>query len=403
MKGLFGVFNPREIQDTKNIIASRNERDLNYYASKPLPESFDVVIYSDSAEPGQTATSTTGNSNPRHPSNFKWYRVKSLAGHNDMLPEPSDSAGNVREANIQTFFQGYYPLNEAQLPQDGDVWSAILEGGNLVRLDKYIRGGESTKSSSAAATGETPSGEASSAINNSNNTTTLGQVPTTEIPALTGDIKPIKTWVATESPKEDGTFSKGECPDSLTGAYSSLPRKVTTFYSYTREDVIKSIAKTGQPAYVQRTMYAYIKKEQPNFRFPNNNVAGIQTDGGMFAGTTIADYDYQTCFKDAVTWRAFAGFNSLERGMKTFGAQIAGKYSKKFRIPSGTYEEQADTLVWNYYRGWNLAATPEELETLKKTGSFTRKGKTYTKNWTQTVTYFAKFMKEFDDSVVSLK
>lgn len=185
MRGLFGVFNPREIQDTKNIIASRNERDLNYYASKPLPESFDVVIYSDSDFTGQSATQTVGNSNPRHPSNFKWYRVKSLAGHNDMLPEPSDSSGADRQANIQAFFQGYYPLNESPpndspLPKEGDVWSAILEGGNLVRLDKYIRGGETTLGSSIA--------EASSAINNSNNTTTVGQSTTrnatpAEIPA----------------------------------------------------------------------------------------------------------------------------------------------------------------------------------------------------------------------------
>lgn len=145
MKGLFGIFNPRELQDTKNIIAARNERDLNDFASKPLPDSFDVVIYSDSAVTGQTATSTVGNSNPRHPSNFKWYRVKSLAGHNDMLPEPSDSSGVDREANIQTFYQAYYPLKETPLPKEGDVWSAILEGGNLVRLDKYIRDGEITR------------------------------------------------------------------------------------------------------------------------------------------------------------------------------------------------------------------------------------------------------------------
>lgn len=168
MKGLFGIFNPRELQDTKNRIASRNERDLNDYASKPLPESFDVVIYSDSAETGQTATSITGSSNPRHPSNFKWYRVKSLAGHNDMLPEPSDSSGADREANIQVFFQGYYyPLNETNHPKEGDVWSAILEGGNLVRLDKYIRDGEITRRSSNSGS--------SKKVDNSKDKKTVGQ------------------------------------------------------------------------------------------------------------------------------------------------------------------------------------------------------------------------------------
>ena len=231
----------------------------------------------------------------------------------------------------------------------------------------------------------------------------LGAPRTTDIPVLEGDITPIKTWVATTSAKEDGTFVKGECPDALTGPYKSLPRKVTTFYTYTKEDVIKAITRSGQPPHVQRTMYAYIRKEQPKFSFPNNNVAGIQTDGGMFGGTTIADYDYQTCFKDAVTWRAFAGFNSLDRGMKTFGAQIAGKYASKFRMPEGTYEQQADTLVWNYYRSWNLAATEAELESLRNTGSFTRNGKTYSKGWAPNVGYFAKQMKDFDDTVKSME
>ena len=231
---------------------------------------------------------------------------------------------------------------------------------------------------------------------------TLGAPLTTDIPVLSGDITPIETWAATDSAKEDGRFSKGECPDALTGPYSGLPRKVTTFYTYTKEDVIKAITRSGQPGHVQRTMYAYIRKEQPKFSFPNNNVAGIQTDGGMFGGTTIADYDYHTCFKDAVTWRAFAGFNSLDRGMKTFGMQIAGKYASKFRMPEGTYEEQADTLVWNYYRSWNLAATESELESLRTTGQFTRGGKTYKKGWAPNVAYFAKEMKNFDDTVKAL-
>ena len=230
----------------------------------------------------------------------------------------------------------------------------------------------------------------------------LGAPLTTEIPVLTGDLTPIKTWVATESAKEDGRFSKGECPDALTGAFSTLPRKTTTFYTYNKEDVIKAITRSGQPAHVQRTMYAFIRKEQPRFSFPNNNVAGIQTDGGMFAGTTIADYDYHTCYKDAVTWRAFAGFNNLDRGMKTFGMQIAGKYSTKFKKPEGTYEEMGDTLVWNYYRSWNIAATPTELDSLKATGQFTRGGKTYKKGWSKNVSYFAKEMKSFDDTVKAL-
>tara|TARA_R110002073_G_scaffold18689_1_gene68879 strand:- start:2911 stop:4203 length:1293 start_codon:yes stop_codon:yes gene_type:complete len=228
--------------------------------------------------------------------------------------------------------------------------------------------------------------------------------PTTSIPVLKGDIKPIRTWVATPSVsrKEDSAFQKGKCPKALGNSFKALPRKVTTFYTYEKEQVVKAITRSGQPDYVQRTMYAYIRKEQPRFSFPNNNVAGIQTDGGMFRGTTITDYDYHTCFKDAVTWRAFAGFNSLERGMKTFGITIANKYSSIFKKPSGNYQEQAETLVWNYYRGWNLALKPDELDTLKATGQVTRKGKVYKKGWSKNVKYFAKEMESFDSAVASM-
>lgn len=226
--------------------------------------------------------------------------------------------------------------------------------------------------------------------------------PATDIPVISGDIQPIKTWVATNSKKEDGRFQKGNCPNALTGVYSSLPRKVTTFFYYDKEQVLKAITRVPQEDHVKRTMWVFINKEQPKFGFPNNNVAGIQTDGGLFRGTTIEDVDYQTCYKDAKTWRAFAGFDSLERGMIMFGKSIAGKYAGKFRVPTGTYQEQADQLVWNYYASWNISLNPSQLEELKRTGRTTKRGKVIEKTWQPNVKRFTKLLQEFDDLLAKL-
>lgn len=227
-------------------------------------------------------------------------------------------------------------------------------------------------------------------------------IPATDIPTISGDIKPIRIWVAKKSKKEDGYFQKGNCPNALIGAYSSLPRKVTTFFYYDKEQVLKAITRVPQEDHIKRTMWVFINKEQPRFGFPNNNVAGIQTDGGLFRGTTIEDVDYQTCYKDAKTWRAFAGFDSLERGMIMFGKSIAGKYAGKFRVPTGNYQEQADQLVWNYYASWNVSLNPKQLEELKRTGRTTKSGKLIKKTWQPNVKRFTALLQEFDDLIAKL-
>lgn len=195
--------------------------------------------------------------------------------------------------------------------------------------------------------------------------------------------------------RDDSKFEKGACPDALKGDYKDVPTQKTSFKKYTTDEVISAIKASGQPEYIQKTMFAYISKEQPKFSFPNNNVAGIQTDGGMFKGTKADDYDYQTCFHDKHKHRAFAGFNTLERGMEVFGRIVAGKYSGKFRKPAG--DSDTDALVWNYWRNWNLAATPEELKSIKKDGYFTRKGKTYRRDWNAADKKFKQAIEKWND------
>ena len=178
-------------------------------------------------------------------------------------------------------------------------------------------------------------------------------------------------------PKDDSTFAK--CKSST---YDSLAKKPTTFQKYTEAQVIAAIKASGQPAHIQKIMFVFVVKEQPKFSFPNNNVAGIQLDGGQFGGTSQADFDYQTCFRDGGgDQRIFAGFDTLERGMTVFGKTVAGKM-KVFQTPSGaSIEADAEILTWNYYRQWNLALSPDELVKLKADGQITRRGKVYKKNW----------------------
>ena len=176
------------------------------------------------------------------------------------------------------------------------------------------------------------------------------------------------------STRDDPTFSSGKCQ---TQTYPSLTKKQTIFSKYTEEETIAAIQDSGQPANIQRIMFLIISHEQPNYRFPNNNVAGIQldsTDG--FRGTTEADFDYQTCYLDSGDeWRVFAGFNDLEHGMQVFGSIVAAKATSKswHTSDSLTGEQMAE----NYYNGWNTAATPAEIASLKTTGKFTRDGKEY--------------------------
>jgi hypothetical protein len=178
-------------------------------------------------------------------------------------------------------------------------------------------------------------------------------------------------------PKDDPTF--GRCKSST---YDGLSKKPTEFKKYTEAEVIAAVKASGQPEHIQRIMFAFIVKEQSKFSFPNNNVAGIQLDGGQFAGTSQADFDYQTCFRDGGgDQRIFAGFDTLAKGMAVFGKTVAGKM-KVFKTPPGdSIEEDAEILTWNYYRQWNLALSPDELAVLKRDGQVERKGKIYKKSW----------------------
>ena len=188
-------------------------------------------------------------------------------------------------------------------------------------------------------------------------------------------------------PKDDPTFAKCKPP-----TYPNLPKKPTTFSKYSSSQVIAAIKASGQNESVQKIMWAIIEKEQPRFSFPANNVAGIQLDmRAGFAGATEASFDYQTCFRDnGGDQRIFAGFDTLEKGMKVFGKIIAGKMRVFKSLPGSSVYNDADIMTWNYYRSWNMALSSEELVSLKTHGSVTRGNRTYEKNWDATRNSFQK-------------
>ena len=175
--------------------------------------------------------------------------------------------------------------------------------------------------------------------------------------------------------------------------YPNLPKSVTKFLTYSEAEVIAAIKASGQNASVQKIMFAIISKEQPRFRFPANNVAGIQLDNKSgFAGATESDFDYQTCFRDSGgDQRIFAGFNNLTRGVRVFGKLIQGKMSVFKSLPGSSEVSDADLMTWNYYRSWNTAFSDSELTELKSTGQVVKSdGRVYPRNWSSTTKTFTK-------------
>ena len=221
---------------------------------------------------------------------------------------------------------------------------------------------------------------------------------------------PTSTWtahVSSTSTRDDYNFKSGKCPDALTGYYKTLPVYNTSFLKYSTSDFARAVAAAGASydVAVQAAAFVIISIEQGNYSFPNNNVAGIQTDGGQFRGATLSDVDFQTCYNDGSQFRAFAGFLSIERGLSTFFKIVNGKFTSAWsgRSPpvDGTNQEFGDQMADNYYQGWNIIASDTELTSLKTSGEFIRNGIRYPRradssyNWNTTANFFATMFGRF--------
>ncbi len=387
------ILTPQQVRNFSDRLSSRADLFQEAFIDSVysgLPQVFDAIVLSDNDPPDSVGTKIQVGL-----ATYVILRVRPIGIHNLIYPDPFlPECAEISNKLINLHPQCVIEMPEnSTIPNVGDVVECrLLREGNSQRsvilstkIKTRVSGNrtlaQQRKIAQAAFLGQTP--------------VTIGALG---LPTLEGDLTPISTWAATNSKKEDGAFSKGQCPSALTGVFKELPRKTTTFYKYSRENVVSAITSTSEKDFVKKTMYVFIRKEQGNFNFPNNNVAGIQTDGPMFTGTTLSDYDYQTCFKDSGgVYRAFAGFNSLEKGMVVFGKQIAAKYRNGWGALTGTTQQQAEQLVKNYYTrpGWNLALTEAEYQTLESTGKVTRGSTVIQRNIQVDVKNFKKYILEF--------
>ena len=211
------------------------------------------------------------------------------------------------------------------------------------------------------------------------------------------EIKPIST---ARGSLGDPRFSKGRCPKSGTNKYQSVIRKETTwFYEYEEAAVVAAMKKSGEPLYVQLTMFCFMGIEQPKYKLPNNNPAGIQTDGGGFKGTEPSDFDYQTCYRDKSMYRSFGGFNTLVKAMKTYGKIIRNKYQNAplwVKSNKDTPLEEAATNLANcYYTGWVFITNERQLKRLQRGLPIKMNGKMIDKNYKWTRNLFKSRVKRF--------
>ncbi len=196
---------------------------------------------------------------------------------------------------------------------------------------------------------------------------------------------PALNAVAGSAAKDAPLFNKGQCPNALSSKskWKDLPRRQTFFYRYTPEQLLAFIKSIPGDEYYKKLTFMFISHEQPAkirggellHEFPNNNPAGLQTDVGGFRGITFSDIDYQSCYKDAETWRAFAGFETPERGVTAVYKAIRNK-DREGIVPVDTSlpeEEQIRLITRQYYDAWNLNATSDELDLLERQGFFIRK------------------------------
>lgn len=296
-----------------------------------------------------------------------------------LLSEAGDQAAAINAIHQHTTFFGTINLTgeTPYIINAGDIVSVELERGlfsyNLERgiFLELVRSAQNVNSSEGCATVSAAFG---------NLTPTGGFAPAAAGAYFECKEKPCP-------PKDDPTFAKCRTP-----TYPNLPKRPTTFSKYSASQVIAAVKASGQSESIQKIMWAIIEKEQPRFSFPANNVAGIQLDmSSGFAGTDESSFDFQTCFRDnGGDQRIFAGFDTLEKGMVVFGKIIARKMSVFKSLPGSSVYNDADIMTWNYYRSWNMALKPEELVSLKSTGSVTRGERTYTKNWESTRNSFQK-------------
>ena len=131
---------PRSIQNIFDRIEAYNESITDVLFSEPLSTTFEVVVYM-SLTP-QTKIPPTPEDASDNVSNYHFYSARSLAGHHDhLVPPDSARSPDEYERFRNSHFQAIIRTSADKTPQDGDVWLATYNGGNLVTLVSKQRSG----------------------------------------------------------------------------------------------------------------------------------------------------------------------------------------------------------------------------------------------------------------------
>lgn len=371
----YGVTEPKGINVDASFYTSQTLNTFDKTVGVKTPRCKIVYVITKNNQAGPQVASTlwtrrevAGATNTK----MQVYQAKVICPNagSDVIPYPIDALSpkqndlDLLKINLHTTaFMEYEAGKVEQLPglYDEVVIEYIGNDKSEAKILEIFRRDAATTQENAP--------NATEAFNNSEGTT-VGQ---TKIQKTSG------------GSKDDPSFATCKSP-----TFPNLPKRNTTFPKYTEAQVIQAIKNATNDTAIQKICFAIINIEQPKYSFPNNNVAGIQLDVGKFPNTTEGDFDYQTCFRDGGGYqRIFAGFETLDKGMKVFSKIIQGKItSGVFNTLSGDLDKQAEILADNYYRSWNLRATNSEIQELKTKGFFIRKGEKIIRNYNSTKSRF---------------
>jgi hypothetical protein len=131
---------PRSIQNIFDRVEAFNESITEKLFSEDLPTTFEVVVYTSLTPETRSPTPEPDEKRSESVSNYYFYSARSLAGHHDHLVKPeSASTYDEYERLRNAHFQAIIKKSAERTPQQGEVWLATQNGGNLVTLNSFQR------------------------------------------------------------------------------------------------------------------------------------------------------------------------------------------------------------------------------------------------------------------------
>jgi hypothetical protein len=191
---------------------------------------------------------------------------------------------------------------------------------------------------------------------------------------------------------KNGDYDRPPFTKCAPSQYPELEERTPAWAYPTEEQRIEAVGIATTDSQLAAAMLTIMSMEQPvNVGMPDFNPAGIQGDNARWNNNVRPTY--QTCIRDAESYRIFLGFDTLEDGIKAFAEALKPK-----GVPgaTGDIDEDAYNLTKWYYQNWNLAATDAEINQLEINGVFQREGITYERDFNKTREIFKEGLKSFN-------